>query len=114
MSMRTTDPAFDLMPREIREAIPALYAQDGKGDEATVYVKFFLPATSWTWYATEFDPEDGIFFGLVVGHETELGNFALAELQQVSRYSGAILVERDLYFTPKTLAEVRRELAGQR
>jgi hypothetical protein len=30
--------------------------------------------SSWTWYSTEFDGED-LFFGLVVGFETELGYF---------------------------------------
>lgn len=114
MSTRTDDPAFDLMPPEIRQAIPALYSQDGKGDQATVYVKFFLPGTYWTWFATEFDPEDGIFFGLVVGHGTELGNFALAELKAVSLAGGLFLVERDLHFDPKPLADVRRELAALR
>ena len=114
MSTHVQGPAFDLMPPEIREALPALYSQDGKGDDATVYVKFFLPGTGWTWFATEFDPEDGIFFGLVAGHETELGTFSLAELQKLSLWGGALLVERDLYFDPKPLADVRREVISRR
>jgi hypothetical protein len=30
-----------------------------------VLAKFFHPFSSWTWYATEYDPEDKIFYGLV-------------------------------------------------
>lgn len=109
MPTRTQDPAFDLMPPEVREAIPALYAQDGQGDDATAYVKFFLPGTYWTWYATEFDPQEGRFFGLVFGHAMELGYFMLDELQEMSLAGGLFRVERDLYFARKTLAEIKQE-----
>ena len=52
-----------LMTQEILSKIPALYAQENEGDQAIVHVKFFCPWSHWTWYATEFDPETGIFFG---------------------------------------------------
>lgn len=47
-----------LLTQEIRKEIPKLYSQDGKGDEAITYVKFFAPWSNWTWCATEFDGED--------------------------------------------------------
>jgi hypothetical protein len=34
-------------------------------------VKFFTPWTSWTWSASERDPAERFFFGIVVGHERE-------------------------------------------
>lgn len=40
-----------LLPKEIREQLPPLYAQDGKGGKAVVAVKFFTPDAQWTWYA---------------------------------------------------------------
>ena len=43
-----------------------------------VHVKFFTPWTSWTWYGIEFDGED-LCFGLVDGHEEELGYFSLSD-----------------------------------
>ena len=93
-----------------RKALPPLYSQDGKGDEAIVYVKFFAPWNGWTWYATEFDGED-TFFGYVVGHEAELGYFSLAELASVTgRFR--LKIERDMYFTPQTLARVKATVAG--
>ena len=41
-----------LLPKEIREQMPPLYSQDGKGGKAVVYVKYFTPSSSWSWYAT--------------------------------------------------------------
>lgn len=93
-----------LMTKEIEQQIPKLYSQDGKGENAIVYVKFFDPYGSWSWYATEYSKEEKLFFGLVKGFETELGYFSLDELESVGR------IERDLYFRPKTLKEVREEI----
>jgi len=92
---------------------PALYAQDGKGDEATVYVKLFDPAGSWTWYITEFSETapDGcknLAYNLVTGSgiETEMGYADLAELSEY-RGSMGIGIEIDMHFKPQTLAACR-------
>lgn len=45
-----------LLPQEIREKLPLLYSQKGKGGKAIVYLKFFTPSSSWTWYVTEGEP----------------------------------------------------------
>lgn len=87
-----------------RKALPPLNSTDGEGEDAEVVVKFFCPWSSWTWYATEFDGED-TFFGLVVGLETEIGYFSLAELMSVKR--GFLTIERDRHFHPCKLSECR-------
>lgn len=69
-----------------------------------VICKFFTPDSSWTWYVIEFDGEDS-FFGYVVGFEKELGYFSLSELQEVR---GGLPIERDLYFDPIPLSEVKK------
>ena len=56
-----------LMTKAIENVIPGLYEQDGLGDDTIVHAKFFTPDGNWTWYATEYDPETRMFFGLVVG-----------------------------------------------
>lgn len=99
-------PGFDLMPAEAQAVIPKLYAQDGKGEAAVVYVKLFLPGTGWTWYLTEYDPADDIGFGLVVGHDTEWGYVSLAELREL-RVGPGLRVERDLWWQPVTVSEAR-------
>jgi len=95
-----------LLTKEILNQVPRLYAQDGKGDAAMVYAKFFDPCGSFTWFMTEYDPDTGEAFGLVVGHETELGYFSMNELQSYRGRLG-IGIERDMSFRPKTLGEVR-------
>ena len=95
-----------LLTNAIRLTLPALYATEHDKDPLA-RVKFFCPWGNWTWYATEFDGED-IFFGLVVGLDTELGYFSLAELEGV-RGPGGLRIERDLYFTPQPLSVIRHE-----
>ena len=91
-----------LFPKAIEVQLPALYANDGLGYEAIALVKFFTPDSSWTWYATEYDPIERVFFGLVDGFEKELGYFSLDALECV-RGSLGLKIERDCYFTPTKL-----------
>ena len=102
-----------LFPQEIRETVPDLFAQDGKGSKAIAYVKFFTPSSSWSWFVLGGEPVldesqnevDYRFFGLVFGHEREYGYFLLSELEEVRGPLG-LPIERDLYFKPKSLAEI--------
>ena len=97
-----------LLTEELRKEIPPLYAQDGKGGKVMVYTKFFTPDSNWTWHVTEYDGDD-TFFGLVDGHDKELGYFSLAELEEVTGPMG-LPIERDLRFKPITLQEIAPEL----
>jgi hypothetical protein len=94
-----------LMTKAIENVIPALYEQDGLGDDAIVHAKFFTPDGSWTWYATEYDPETRMFFGLVDGFDKELGYFSLDELESGRGVLG-LPIERDAWFKPTKLGEV--------
>ncbi len=67
-------------------------------------VKFFMPESNWTWYASEFDGDD-LFFWLVSGFEVELGHFSLKEPKD-ARCPMRLPIERDLYFEPKTLKDL--------
>ena len=91
-----------LVTKELEAKLPPLYSQDGKGDEALALVKFFTPDASWTWYATEYDPKERVFFGLVDGFEKELGYFSLDELESIKGVLG-LGIERDLWFEPVPL-----------
>ncbi|HZA22608.1 MAG TPA: DUF2958 domain-containing protein, partial [Dehalococcoidia bacterium] len=95
---------MELLPKAIRRTLPPLGATDQQGMKALARVKFFTPDAGWTWYAAEFDGTD-IFFGLVIGVETELGTFSLSELKLVRGKLG-LPVERDRFFKPKPLEEL--------
>ena len=93
-----------LLTDEIAVRLPPLSSQGGLGYDAVAFVKYFTPDSSWTWYATEYDPEEQMFFGLVLGMEQELGYFSLTELEAVRGLLG-LPVERDQYFVPRPLKD---------
>ncbi len=49
-----------LLPADVREILPPLYAQEGDKDP-TVYAKFFFPASRHTRFVTEGSPEGDDF-----------------------------------------------------
>lgn len=93
------------------KALEARFAKLGRQDkpDAIVVTKFFNPVGSWTWYATEYNPEDRCYFGLVVGFETELGYFSRDELESVTLPFG-LGIERDLHFREITMSDLKAKL----
>ena len=96
--------SHQLIPTE--HSIPPLYATEEQKDPIA-YVKLFTPDSNWTWYITEYSKEENLCFGLVVGHETELGYFSIDELQAVRGPLG-LKIERDLHFTPERLSVLKK------
>lgn len=83
------------------KTMPKTYEQDGKGDDAVVGLHYFRG--NMDWYITERDMEDDQLqaFGLAdLGYGGELGYISIQELIDND-------VELDLYWTPKTLGEVK-------
>jgi hypothetical protein len=101
-----------MMTKELEEAFAKQGSTEGKPEEEIMALGHFFTG-SWDWWATEYDPERRLFFGLVRGFEVELGYFSLEEFEANScdiRPLGGI--ERDLYWRPKSLAEIRHGLNG--
>jgi hypothetical protein len=116
----------ELLDPETREKLPELYSGEEQGVDAKAVVKFFTPDSNITLYASEGSPvdEDGyfdtekekvdfVFYGLMVGQEIERGYFSLSQLESV-RGSLGLPIERDLYFEPKTLRELKEWHERQR
>lgn len=91
-----------LLTKEIEAKLPPLNSTEDGGKEVMAMVRFFTPDASWSWYATEYDPVDKLFFGLVCGFEKELGYFSLDELKSIRGLLG-LRIERDIFFTPVPL-----------
>ena len=98
-----------LLPAWLRKKLPRRYAQEHAPDPV-VHIKYFTPDSSWTWFVTEGEEDEGgmRFFGLVVGHETEWGYFLLSDLERLRGPLG-LRIERDHSFRPRPLSEVTRE-----
>jgi len=95
-----------LLTDELRAKLPALHAQEDEADPI-VYAKFFIRETGWAWYVIEGSPQgdDYLFFGFVVGEESEFGCFLLSELEEIRTRLG-LTVERDLSFPERRLTDV--------
>ena len=101
-----------LLTTELKTKIPALCAQENERDPMVI-CKFFDPTGSWTWYILEGEEKDGdfLFFGYVVGFDRELGYFTLNQLETAKQgLTGliALPIERDLYFKPCRLSEIKK------
>ncbi len=99
------NPAYVFIPGDMAGKIPKLYATK-KEDDPLAVLKYFTPDSSWTWFLTEYDPEQRLAFGLVIGLERELGYFSFAELE-VLRGPMGLPIERDLHFKPTRLSLCR-------
>jgi hypothetical protein len=83
---------------------PVTYEQDGKGDDAIVYLHYFFGGCDW--YITEKDADGGVLqaFGYAVlfgdKQNAELGYICITEITKCG-------AELDLYFTPCPLAEIK-------
>ncbi len=101
-----------LLTDKQRARTPALYSQEKHADPVCG-IKFFTPDSFWSWYVIEGEaidgqPEDFRFFGYVVGMESELGYFTLAELEKARGPLG-LAIERDLHFQPARLSQIKAQ-----
>jgi hypothetical protein len=102
---------MNIIPDEILLDLPAIGSTDGQGADAIVLVKLFTPDSSWTWHITEASRQSGdvLMFGLVDGHEKELGYVSLNEITSIRGPMG-LAIERDLFWSPKKLGDIAPEL----
>ena len=105
--------ALALAPSSLVKDLPRLYAQDGKGMEATVFIHLF--GAIGDFYITEIDEEGETAFGytkLSSYPDGELGYISVAELQElvnekfIQEKNLKYLIERDLFWEPKPLKDV--------
>lgn len=85
-----------LLTNELLKKLPAMNGEVELKDQKAI-VKFFDPCSQWTWYMSQYDPENQIGFGLVRGFEKELGTFSLKEISVTTNRLG-LPIERDLYW----------------
>jgi len=100
---------FDMMVNlaGLVTTMPKTYEQDGKGDQAIVYLHYFI--NNMDWYITEKDIDtDGEGQIQAFGYadfgdqNAELGYISISELIKNN-------VELDFYWVQKTLAEVKQK-----
>ena len=88
-----------LMTKELEKRFSQVGSQE-EVEDPVIVAKFFNPQGAGTWYATEYDPKDKMFFGYVSifgDWNDEWGYFSLAELESYVGQLG-LGIERDLYW----------------
>ena len=96
-----------LLTKELLKRFEQVGRQEGSKDPIVI-AKFFNPAGAGTWYATEYDPIEKLFFGYVSifgDWNDEWGSFSLEELESYRGKFG-LGIERDLYFDPKPFSQI--------
>lgn len=96
-----------LVTKQLENRFAKVGSQENDKDPIVI-AKFFNPVGAGTWYATEYDPEERMFFGYVSifgDHNDEWGPFSLDELESITGAFG-LGIERDRYFTEKRFSEV--------
>jgi hypothetical protein len=99
-----------LMTKTLERRFAKVGSQEEKKDPLIV-AKFFNPAGAGTWYATEYNPKECIFFGYVSifgDWNDEWGSFSLDELQSYTGPFG-LGIERDLHFTEQRASQVIKQ-----
>ena len=97
---------MELITKQLEERFKKIGSQEDEKDPIVV-VKFFNPTGAGTWWATEYDPANKIFFGYVSifgDFNDEWGSFSLEELRDFKGHFG-LGIERDLYCGEKRISE---------
>lgn len=100
-------PKINLINQELKEKFRQTGPQDDC-DNPVIIAMFFNPCGSQTWYAINYDELSNCCFGYVTGmFEDELGYFSIDELESLTVPPFGMRIERDLYFKPCTLSEIK-------
>ena len=72
-----------LLTKEIVKKAQKQYNESSDLESQKVVAKFFNPMGSWTWYLTELEEDKDYAYGIVDGHEVEIGSFLISELESL-------------------------------
>lgn len=100
-----------LLPKNLRQRLPALYANETNKtptEDIIAYARFFGMWTNWVWYACEAGENGDLMYGFVIGHFPEWGYFRVNELEAI-RGPGGLRIERDLGFKAQKISQAAPE-----
>ena len=83
-----------LITKEIKDKAQKQF-DDGSDMEQMVVAKYFDAMGDWKWFLMNMDKDEDYCWGIVKGHEVEMGSFSMAELKSMQPR-----LQRDLYFEP--------------
>lgn len=98
---------INLINQELKNTFLQVGTQEDITDPLLI-AKFFNPCGSQTWYTISYDELSNCCFGYVTGmFEDELGYFSIDELESIVIRPLGVRIERDVYFKPCKLSEIK-------
>ena len=89
---------MQLLTNEIKDKAKKQYKK-GSSLNQDIIAKFFDPTGSWTWYLMNIADDEDYAWGIVKGHDVEMGSFSISELKSI-RLPFGLSIERDKFFKP--------------
>jgi hypothetical protein len=99
-----------LMTKELEKRFEQVGSQENEKDPICI-AKFFNPSGIGYWFATEYNPDERLFFGYVSlygDHCDEWGSFSLDELESFVGKFG-LGIERDINFIERPMSEIIKQ-----
>lgn len=99
-----------LLTKDLLKIFKKIGSQDWINEDPIVICKFFNPTWAWTWYATEFNENEWIFYGYVSifwDNCDEWWYFTLSELESF-KWRFWLGIERDLFFSPTPFSKINK------
>ncbi|WP_075343128.1 DUF2958 domain-containing protein [Tenacibaculum agarivorans] len=102
---------MELLTDTLRKRFQEIGRQDNTSDPIVI-AKFFNPSGAGTWFATEYYPEDQVFYCYVTGlFEDEWGYTSLIEMKAYKSQFG-LGIERDICFQEQRFSKIK-EIHGE-
>lgn len=93
-----------LLTKTLLDIFQSIWSQQDESDPIII-AKYFHVCSPWTWYASEYDPEEKLFFWFVDGDFPERWYFSLREFEELCIIW--LWMERDLHFEPCRFSELK-------
>lgn len=99
--------SMKLLTKELLRRFAEAGRQESEADPLII-AKFFNPAGAGTWYATEYDETEKMFFGYVSIFGDSCDEWGSFSLEELTSFTGkyCLGIERDLYFGEHRFSEV--------
>lgn len=99
-------------PADVIAAIPALYATEAtEAADKTIHLHYFV--AGWDWWIAELDPETWEAFGCAASPMCPRGEWGYIPLAELASLTGVfragipMMVERDLWWSPRPFSEAK-------
>ena len=116
-SYRQRKQAYQYLTQKMVDSFRKMHNQNSTNeslDDIILIAKYFMPDGSWTWYASEYDEFNEIFFGYVTGTPfPEWGSFSLEDIESIRIGSLRLPIERDIHWTPKRFGDFEPHEKGE-